>query len=156
MNLSQQTAKHFREVFAGGNWTSVNLKETLTGIDWQQATATVHSLNTIAALVYHIHYYVQAVLKVLHGNPLKASDKFSFDVPAIHNQEDWDQLVATTLSDAEQFAVLVEQLPESRFKEVFVDEKYGSYHRNMYGIIEHTHYHLGQIVLIKKILQQGQ
>lgn len=155
MNLSQQTAKHFRDVFTGGNWTSVNLKETLSGVDWQQATTTVHSLNTIAALVYHIHYYVQAVLKVLHGNPLEASDKFSFDVPAIHNQEDWDQLVATTLSDAEQFAVLLEQLPESRFQEVFVDEKYGSYHRNMYGIIEHTHYHLGQIVLIKKILQQG-
>lgn len=156
MNLSQQTAKHFRDVFTGGNWTSVNLKETLTGIDWQQATTTVHSLNTIAALVYHIHYYVQAVLNVLNGNPLEAGDKFSFDVPAIHSQEDWDQLVATTLSDAEQFAALVEQLPESRFKEVFVDEKYGSYHRNMYGIIEHTHYHLGQIVLIKKILQQGQ
>jgi hypothetical protein len=155
MNLSQQTAKHFRDVFTGGNWTSVNLKETLSGVDWQQATTTVHSLNTIAALVYHIHYYVQAVLKVLHGNPLEASDKFSFDVSAIHNQEDWDQLVATTLSDAEQFAVLLEQLPESRFQEVFVNEKYGSYHRNMYGIIEHTHYHLGQIVLIKKILQQG-
>lgn len=156
MNLSQQTAKHFRDVFTGGNWTSVNLKETLSGVDWQQATTTVHSLNTIAALVYHIHYYVQAVLNVLNGNPLEASDKFSFDVPAIQNQEDWDQLVATTLSDAERFAALVEQLPESRFTAIFVDEKYGSYHRNMYGIIEHTHYHLGQIVLIKKILQQGQ
>lgn len=155
MNLSQQTAKHFRDVFAGGNLTSVNLKDTLTGVDWQQATTSVHSLNTIAALVYHMHYYVQVVLNVLNGNPLNASDKFSFDVPLLHNQEDWDQLVATTLSDAEQFATLVEQLPESRFKEVFVDEKYGSYHRNIYGIIEHTHYHLGQIVLIKKILQQG-
>ena len=155
MNLSQQTAKHFRDVFTGGNWTSVNLKETLTGVDWQQATTPVHSLNTIASLVFHIHYYVQAVLKVLQGNPLEASDKFSFDVPAIQNQEGWDQLVATTLADAEQFAVLVEQLPESRFKEVFVDEKYGNYHRNIYGIVEHSHYHLGQIVLIKKILQQG-
>ncbi len=155
MNLSQQTAKHFRDVFTGGNWTSVNLKETLSGVDWQLATTTVHSLNTIAALVYHIHYYVQAVLNVLNGNPLEASDKFSFDVPAIHNQEDWDQLVATTLANAEQFAVLVEQLPENRFQEVFVNEKYGNYHRNIYGIIEHTHYHLGQIVLIKKILQQG-
>ena len=155
MNLSQQTAKHFRDIFTGGNWTSVNLKETLTGVDWQQATTPVHSLNTIASLVFHIHYYVQAVLKVLQGNPLEASDKFSFDVPAIQNQEGWDQLVATTLADAEQFAALVEQLPESRFMEVFVDEKYGNYHRNIYGIIEHTHYHLGQIVLIKKILQQG-
>ena len=38
--------------------------------------------------------------------------------------------------------------------ETFADEKYGHYYRNLHGIIEHTHYHLGQIVLIKKLLQQ--
>ena len=27
MNLTQQIAKHIREVYFGGNWTSVNLKE---------------------------------------------------------------------------------------------------------------------------------
>jgi len=30
--------------------------------------------------------------------------------------------------------------------------KYGNYFRNIVGVIEHIHYHLGQIVLIKKIL----
>jgi hypothetical protein len=29
-------------------------------------------------------------------------------------------------------------------------EKYGNYYRNIHGIIEHIHYHLGQIVLIEK------
>jgi hypothetical protein len=45
-------------------------------------------------------------------------------------------------------------LPESKLAETFSDEKYGNYYRNIHGIIEHTHYHLGQIVLIKKILSQ--
>ncbi|HTM92899.1 MAG TPA: hypothetical protein VL095_10790, partial [Flavisolibacter sp.] len=67
MNLSQQLAKHFREVFSGGNWTDVNLKKSLEGVSWQQATTKVYSLNTIAALVYHINYYVAAVLPVLQG-----------------------------------------------------------------------------------------
>jgi hypothetical protein len=31
-----------------------------------------------------------------------------------------------------------------------VEEKYGSVLRNIMGVIEHTHYHLGQIVLLKK------
>jgi len=46
-------------------------------------------------------------------------------------------------------------LPESKLSETFLDEKYGNYYRNIHGIIEHTHYHLAQIVLIKKLLLQA-
>jgi hypothetical protein len=152
MNLTAQIAKHFRDVHFGGNWTSVNLKETLAGITWQQATAKVYSFNTIAVLVYHINYYVSAVMKVLQGGPLDAPDKYSFDHPPIQSQQDWEKLLDKTWADAENFAGLVEQLPDSILLENFSDGKYGNNNRNLHGIIEHTHYHLGQIVLIKKIL----
>jgi hypothetical protein len=59
-----------------------------------------------------------------------------------------------TWKDAETFAGLIERLPESRLGETFADEKYGNYYRNIQGVIEHTHYHLGQIVLLKKLLLQ--
>jgi hypothetical protein len=97
---------------------------------------------------------VSAVLKVLEGHPLSASDKLSFSHEAISSQAGWERLLAKNWNEAEKFANLVEQLPESRFWETFSEEKYGNYYRNIHGIIEHTHYHLGQIVLIKKILQQ--
>jgi hypothetical protein len=154
MNLTAQIAKHFREVHFGGNWTSVNLKDNLVDVTWQQATTQVYSFNTIAALVFHMNYFVSAVLKVLQGNPLDAHDKYSFDCPPIQSQEDWEKLLDKTWTDAENFASLVEQLPESKLGETFSDEKYGNYYRNLHGIIEHVHYHLGQIVLIKKILSQ--
>lgn len=152
MNLSVETAKHFRDVHFGGNWTSVSLKETLADVSWQQAVTKVHSFNTIAVLVYHTNYYVSAVLKVLQGEALNASDTFSFDLPPIQSDTDWKNLLNKTWADAERFASLLEQLPESRFGEVFTDEKYGTYYRNMHGIIEHIHYHLGQIVVIKKLI----
>jgi len=155
MNLTTQIAKHFRDVHFGGNWTSVNLKETLTDVTWQQATTKIYSLNTIATLVFHINYYVSAVTKVLQGEPLTAHDKYSFDLPPILNQEDWENLLNKIWGDAENFALLIEQLPESKLADTFSDEKYGSYYRNLHGIIEHTHYHLGQIMLIKKILLQS-
>lgn len=153
MHLSSQIAKHFREVFFGGNWTSVNLRDTLKDITWQQATRKVHSCNTITALVYHINYYVSSVLKVLQGGPLNAHDKYSFDHPLVQSQSDWEALVNNALTEAEQFADHIEKLPENKFGETFIDEKYGTYFRNLHGIIEHTHYHLGQIVIIKKIVQ---
>ena len=155
MNRTSQIARHFREVHFGGNWTSVNLKDSLAGITWQQATTKVYSLNTIAALVYHINYYVSAVLKVLQGGPLDAHDKYSFDLPQIESQEEWEKLLNKTWADAKNFANLIEQLPDSKLENDFSEKKYGSYYRNLHGIIEHTHYHLGQIVLIKKIILMG-
>jgi hypothetical protein len=56
-------------------------------------------------------------------------------------------------ADAESMAVMIEQLPEEKLFEVFVDEEYGTYYRNFYGIIEHTLSHLGQISILKKLLQ---
>jgi|SRR5882724_1576582 len=155
MNLTGQIAKHFRAVYFGGNWTSVNLKETLADVTWQQATTKVFSFNTIAILVYHMNYYVSAVQKVFQGEALDAHDKYSFDHTPILTGEDWEKLLDKTWRDAENFASLVEQLAESKLWEDFSDEKYGDYYRNIHGIIEHNHYHLGQIVLIKKILLQA-
>ncbi len=152
MQLSTQLAKHLREVFFGGNWTYSNLKQNLTDVTWQQATNPVQSCNTIVALTYHISYFVSAVLDVFNGKPLAAHDKFSFDHPPVTSHNEWQALLDKTFSEAEQLAALVEQLPDNKWWEDFTDKKYGNYYRNIHGIIEHTHYHLGQIVVIKKMI----
>lgn len=152
MNLTSQIAQQFRAVYFGGNWTSVNLKDSLADVDWQQATTQVLSFNTIAVLVYHTNYFISAVSRVLQGAPIDAHDKYSFDLPPIRSQEDWENLLTQTWRDAENFATLVEQLPVDQLQETFVNEKYGNYYRNLHGLIEHMHYHLGQIILIRKLL----
>lgn len=150
--LTKQLAKHFREVYYGGNWTWVNLRDTLKDISWEEAVARVHEGNTIAVLVYHISYYVSVQLKVLKGGPLEGTDKDSFNSPAIRSKEEWDTLLNRVWQEADEYATLVEQFPDSRLEEFFVIEKYGTWFRNLLGLIEHTHYHLGQIVIIKKML----
>jgi hypothetical protein len=152
-NTSIQIAKQFNDFHYGGNYTGVNLKDTLEGITWSQATKQVSSFNTIAALVFHINYYVSAVLKVLEGGPLEGNDKLSFDLPPINSQRDWENLLDKVWKDAERFAILAEQFPEQKLNEPFANEKYGTWYRNLHGVIEHCHYHLGQIVLIKKLTQ---
>ncbi len=102
-----------------------------------------------------MNYYVEAVIMVLKGKTLAASDKYSFAHPPVLSQNDWDRLLDTCWANAEKFAVMVEQMPENKLWEIFSDGKYGNYYRNISGVIEHAHYHLGQIVLIKKIIQSG-
>jgi hypothetical protein len=155
MEISSRVAKQFRDVHFGGNWTSVNLRNTLADVNWQEATTKIQSFNSILALVYHMNYYVSAVLQVLEGGSLDASDKFSFDHPVVSSEEDWQALLNKTWTDAEKFALLVENLPDEKLAEDFTDGKYGDYYRNIHGIIEHIHYHLGQVVLLKKMIKQS-
>ncbi len=151
-NISNQIFKHFKQVFFGGNWTSVDFTAVLKDVDWVMATTKVKDLNTIARLVFHVDYYIDVTIKVLEGGPLDAHDKFSFDCPEIKNQEDWDTLRNKLFHDATTYAALIEHLPDSKLDEIFCLEKYGNYYRNIHGLIEHCHYHLGQIVLIKKLV----
>ena len=154
MDLTNQLASHMRAVYFGGNWTAVSLKDKLSDVTWQQATQQVGAFHSIATLVYHMNYFVGAVLKVLRGGPLDAKDKYSFDLPLIESQEDWERLLNQTWTDAEQLASLIEQMPEGQLWQDFSENKYGNYFRNLQGIIEHNHYHLGQIALMKSMLAQ--
>lgn len=154
MSLAENMAQHLREVHFGGNWTDVSLKDILTDLNWKEATTQVHGLNTIAELVFHINYYVSATLNVLKGKPLDARDKYSFDLDPIDSKKDWDLLVSKTFTEAEEFAQLIEKMSDKEVWNIMIHKKYGSYYRNLQGITEHFHYHLGQVALIKKIIRE--
>lgn len=121
MTLTQQIAKHVRDVHFGGNWTVSNLKDNLKDVSWQQATTKIYDFNTIATLVYHTHYFVNVALKVLQGEPLIGKDEYSFNHPPIQSEEDWQKLLDKVWTDAETFATLIETLPENKLWENFTD-----------------------------------
>lgn len=154
MSIPQLIAKHVREAHTGGNWTCVNVKDTLADVSVEEANATIGTFNTIATLLAHVNYYVRAVTGVLHGDPLTADDAESFDHSPAITQAEWESRVARAIADGEQFAALIEQMPERKLLDYLAEEKYGIYYRNLHGIVEHLHYHLGQIVMLKRILRQ--
>lgn len=152
-NLSIHLAKHLRDLHFGGNWTDVNLKATLADVSLKEAQQKVNSCNSILTLVYHMQYYIEKITPVFEGRALQASDKESFTHPTITSEEDWKAFQSTIWQRVETLANHIEALPEATLWEDFTNAKYGNYYRNIQGIIEHSHYHLGQIVLLKKILR---
>jgi uncharacterized damage-inducible protein DinB len=153
MENGSQLAKRLREAILNGTWiANTNYKDQLTGLDWQTATLSMNGSNSIALLAQHIHYYIDGINSVFKGGPLTIKDKYSFDFPPIASQVSWETFLQKLWDDTEAFATFVEQMPEEKLGQVFVDEKYGTFRRNIEAMIEHSYYHLGQIVLIKKIL----
>ena len=151
MNRSLELATRLREVLLNGKWiANTNFKEQIEGIDMKMALARVGQLHTVAELVYHINYYLAGLLEVLRGGPLSIRDKFSFDLPEIKTEEDWQSLKETFMANAIAFSDAVEAMEDAQLDKAFVDEKYGTYLRNIEGVIEHSYYHLGQVVLLRK------
>lgn len=149
-------ASRLREVLLNGRWiANTNYKEQIQNINWQQATQKVDNLNSIASLTYHINYYLEGLLNAFESGKLEISDKYSFDLPPITCETDWNKLVTDFIQNSEKFADEIEQMEDYIFEEPFIDEKHGTFLRNIEGVIEHSYYHLGQISLIKKMITQN-
>ena len=153
MNLTNILTKQFREVQLDGTWVSTNFKDQISDVTFEEATKKVGNLNTIALLTFHINYYTAGVLNVFKGGSLDIRDKYSFDMPEMKSKDVWEKLKSKFFSDAEEFAKHIEKMSYEKLSEGFVKAEYGNYYRNIAGMIEHSYYHLGQIVLIKKLIR---
>jgi len=154
MKKAEDLANRLQEVLLNGYWiANTNYKDQLLNVSWQEAIHQVGNLNTIAALTYHINYYLNGLLKVFNGGSLEIKDQYSFDLPPLHSAQDWNQLVESLRSNTADFIQQVAKMSDEKLNEVFVDEKYGTYLRNIEAVIEHSYYHLGQIVLIRKLIK---
>lgn len=153
MSSSKILANRFREVILNGTWiANTNWQMQLKDITARQAATKIESFNTIAALTFHIDYYIAGILQVFEGGTLDIKDKYSFDMPSVNSEEDWQNLKQKLFSDSEKFALHVEKMSDQKLASHFVDEKYGTFARNIDAMTEHAYYHLGQIALLKKMV----
>lgn len=147
-------ANRFREVMLNGRWiANTNYMDQVTSVSWEQARQKVGDLNTIGLLTAHVNYYIDGILNVFNGGGLEIRDKYSFDFEPITSQSQWEERIENLRNNSERFANHVEQMSTDALNAGFVDEKYGTYRRNIEAMIEHAYYHLGQISLIKKMTQ---
>ncbi|MDI9258303.1 DUF1572 family protein [Flavobacterium sedimenticola] len=155
METGLDLANRFRDVIINGKWiANTNFKEQLTGTSLEMATSVLGSANSIAVLAQHIHYYINGLNTVFNGGTLDIKDQYSFDFRSLQTQEEWDYFLTTFWNHSETFANHVQSMSEATLSQVFVAEKYGTYRRNIEAMIEHSYYHLGQIVLLKKLVLQ--
>ncbi|MEM9052802.1 MAG: DinB family protein [Bacteroidota bacterium] len=153
MKTANELADRLNEVLLEGLWiANTNYKMQIESVTWKGAIEKVGSLNTIAMLTFHINYYLEGILNVLNGGDLEIRDKYSFDLPPIKSEANWIDLRERFLENSKLFVEAVRELTDEKLQEPFVDEKYGTYQRNIDGVIEHSYYHLGQISLIKKMI----
>lgn len=153
MSKSKNLANRLQEVLLNGKWiANTNIQEQLSKTNFEQANYKIGDHNSIAELTFHINYYVGGVLNVFNGGDLNISDKYSFEMGRIASESDWQKLIESFKTNAQLIVEKVSIFPENRWDELFVKEIYGTYERNIEGLIEHSYYHFGQISLLLKLI----
>ena len=153
MKITDEIAGHITDCFDGENWTGVNISDTLKNINWQEAQQrTAGSTNTIASLLNHLHYWNGIILHRSKGENPTVPDSNGFDVDELKNENDWNDLKEKARKSFIQLADAVKNFPEEKLKDTYAEGK-SSYYKNFQGIVEHAHYHLGQIVILKKLIK---
>lgn len=153
MERVKYLSERLHELFLDGRWiANTNYHEVLIEVNAEAATKRIGSLHTISELVYHIHYYLEGLCRVFRGEPLTIKDSLSFNLPPIYTEDDWLALKKALLTSSSQFIFEVTNMDNKMLDECFVNANYGTWLRNIEGVIEHSYYHLGQIVLIKKLI----
>jgi uncharacterized damage-inducible protein DinB len=153
MENNRELAKRFSDVILNNSWVANNsYKNQLTDLPLEVVLFKYQSLHSIAALTQHVHYYIAGILNVFNGGNLDIKDIYSFDFPPIHTIEQWHTFLAVFWTDAASFTQKLEEMDENTLNSIFVKKEYGTYHFNINTLIEHSYYHLGQIVLIKKLI----
>ena len=142
MKITQLIAAHLQEAFEGNNWSDVNVKDTLDGITFRQAThVTNASPNTIK--------------QRLQGIEPEISAANGFDLQPITSEHDWVQLKKNAFDTVNELASAIRDFPDERLPEESPVGK-GSFYKKLQGVIEHNYYHLGQIVILKNLIKKSQ
>jgi hypothetical protein len=153
MLLAEAIAQHVLDVHEGNNWTEVDLAHTLHDVTLAEATTqTAASPNTIAALVQHLAFWNRVMARRAQGMGTEIGPANGFDVPPLRTHADWLALQAELWQSAHELAAAIRQVPEAKLAEPIL-LGYSTAYKNLQGAVEHLHYHLGQLVLLKNLVR---
>ena len=116
--------------------------------------------SSVGQLVFHINYWMDYELRRIRGQrpvyPEHSADSFSA-APSPADEQEWDRLRARMAELLEEFAALAKSSPQELQREVESaredDKKVtGTVEGVLWQMVAHTSYHVGQIVMIRRVL----
>ena len=152
MKEAKRIAKLLDDIYQGSPWIDVNLTGTLENITVEQAAKKISpQWNTIWEIVNHLISWRLNVLERIQKKVM-ASPADNYFAPVKHETEEAWQNTLKKLEDSQQQWMLVLK----KFKGKDLEKNYPtngmSYYEHIQGIIQHDAYHLGQIVLLAKLV----
>lgn len=153
MNIAEHISRHLLDVYAGQNWTEVNLQSTLEDITYEEASeVTPASVNTIAGLVQHLAFWNRVMAQRSMGIRVEIPESNGYDNSALTGETQWEGLKKECFKSGKALAEVISKLSTDQLEQAILPG-YPSAYKSLQGCVEHVHYHLGQIVILKQLVR---
>lgn len=145
-----------KATFEGAPWYGESLLVKLKTINSELVNESINTSNTIGNLVAHLIQWRLFVIEKLKGNTqfdIEINSKSDWPETTIKSKADWNHLITKLKSSQDQIIDLLSKKEDSFLNKQTSGTNYNN-RTLLTGIIQHDIYHLGQISLIKKQIEQ--
>lgn len=151
MTESKRISNLYQSIYNGNPWLEVNLTDTLDEVTAAQAYTKVNpNLNTIWEIVNHLIQWRRNILKRLQGEVITTPDHNYF-VPVLDSSEAaWEQSLQSLAKSQESWNDFFIDFNDEDLQKIYAANNH-TFYEHIHGIIQHDVYHLGQIVILKKL-----
>lgn len=150
MITAKQLAADLQALHSGDCWIGYNATEILEGITREMALIKAcESGNSIWQIVNHISFWRGVVAKRLSEKRVVVQDQNGMEPPSSVNAVAWEQTLKRFNAS---FELLYAAIAGFDDKDLFnTPGDNGTYYYNITGCLQHDAFHLGQIMLLKKL-----
>lgn len=152
MSETKRISNLYQSLYNGNPWLEVTLQKTLQDVSASEAYRKINpNLNTIWEIVNHLIQWRRNILLRVQGETVKTPDHNYF-VPVLDSSEAaWEQSLQTLAKSQETWNAFFEDFDDEDLAKVYINNGH-TYYEHIHGIIQHDVYHLGQIVILKKLI----
>ncbi|WP_316633595.1 DinB family protein [uncultured Flavobacterium sp.] len=152
MSESKRVSNLYQSIYNGNPWLEVTLADTLKDVTAAQAYKKINpNLNTIWEIVNHLIQWRKNILRRVQGEIITTPDHNYF-VPILDSSEPaWEQSLQNLAKSQESWTTCLSDFNDADFEKIDHNNNHNFY-EDIHGIIQHDVYHLGQIVILKKLL----
>ncbi|KLT68290.1 MULTISPECIES: DinB family protein [unclassified Flavobacterium] len=149
---SKRVSNLYQSIYNGDPWLEVTLENTLKNVTAAQAYRKINPrLNTIWEIVNHLIQWRRNILRRVQGETVTTPDHNYF-VPVLDSSEAaWEQSLQSLAKSQELWNAFLDTFDDGNFEKIYPTNNH-TYYEHIHGIIQHDVYHLGQIVILKKLL----
>ncbi len=152
MKETKRITKLFEDLYNGRPWIDVTIMDTLKNISAEQAAKKVTpERNSIWQIVNHMIAWRENVLLRVQGNEVAAPNNNYFIALRNTTDTEWQKAIQRFANSQDQWIRFLENFDEAQFENIYSSNKM-TYYEHIHGIVQHDAYHLGQIVLLSKLV----
>jgi hypothetical protein len=155
MKETDRIADQLKRAFHGDAWSGPAVNEILQGVNAEVARQKpVSAAHSIWELVHHITAWVDIVSQRIQGTDVKVTNDVNFPPVTDTGEPAWEQSVSRMNEAEGRLREIVLGFDDPRLQELRPPHG-DSVYLLLHGAVQHSLYHAGQIMLLKKAAMSG-